>query len=358
MATGDIVTLRVRGEDHTEWKRIDVTRSLDTFPAGFSLELATGTTAPAIRADDPCEILIGSDTVLTGYVSTIERSRSATERGYRVSGQSKVTDARCSCTGSPSEFLGLSIIQIATLLIEPYGLTLDADVTGVAQMERFVAEFGESVYEALERLCRPAGLVVTDNPAGELVLARLGTLRGSDLTPETVKTLRTRCSSGDRFSEYRVFGQTSGAGDVNFGADAAHPHATVEDPDVSRFRLLVLRAETQADIARCRDRATWEAVTRAGRAATCQVTVQGWRDGDEVLVPNRLRKLIYPEEGVDAELLVTEVSLKIGRDIGVIADLTLMPPGAFELLAPAEQPAQAHTRKKITAGLDDWGLDE
>lgn len=358
MASGNIVTLRVRGENHVEWKRIEVTRSLDSFPSGFSLELATGTTAPAIRADDPCTILIGSDVVLTGYVTTIERSRSGTERTYTASGQSKVTDARCSCAGDPSEFLGQSIIQIAGALLAPYGLTLDADVTGVAQVERFVPELGESVYSALERLCRPAGLVVTDNPDGDLVLARLGTLRGGDLTPTNVKSIRTRCSSGDRFSEYRVYGQKSGADDVNFGADSAHPSASVVDSDVSRYRLLLLQAETQADIARCRDRATWEAVTRAGRAAVCHVTVQGWRDGDEVLVPNRLRKVIYPEEGMNAELLVTEVGLKISRDTGVTADMTLMPPGAFELLAPADQPAQSHTRKKITAGFDDWGLDE
>ena len=354
-AAHEMVTLRVHGEDHAEWKRIEITRSLDSFPPGFSLELATGTAAPVIRADEACEILIGRDLVLTGSVKTVTRTVAGDAKTYSVAGQSKAgTASKNCCTGDPSEFLGLSINQIASALATPFGLAVTPAITGVAQIAKFVPEFGERIYPAIERLCRGTDLLVTDNPAGDLVLTARGSLRGSDLTPENIKRIEVSCSSADRYSEYRVYGQRAGD-DMVHGADAAHPWASVLDDDVTDGSLLVLRAEQQADIARCKDRATNEATTRAGRSAVVKITVQGWHDmgvdPPVVLMPNRLRHVIYPDAGVDAELLVTEVTLRISDTDGIISTMTLMPPGAFELLSPMAQKAK---KKKITAGFDEW----
>ena len=347
----EIVTLRARGKEFANWTGLTLSRSLDSFPSAFSVSMSAGqpgTINPlGIATGDPVEVYLGRELLLTGYAEEVTESRGKSGRLRSVSGRSRAVDAMCSCTGEPPEFLGGYLDSIATALAAPYGLSVASEVVTLEPLARWAPEPGETVIGALERLCHAAGAFVTDDAAGNLILAVKGMTAAAALDAAACTEIEVKCSSADRYSEYRVYGQRRGD-DAVFAADAATPVAIVQDSAIERYRMLVVMADQQADIAACGRRGVWEAVTRAGRSAVVTLTVPGWRDGDGALyAPNVLRRVEDSDLGVWAELLVTDVTLRLDSG-GTLTEMTLMPPGAFELQPPEER------KKPVTSGFRSW----
>jgi len=336
---GDQATLVVAGREFRGWTRVEVSRSIDSAAATFGFEAtARWPDEPnpiRIRPLQECQVYLGTDLVVNGLIDAVSPSYSATSHAIQVTGRSLTGQlVDCSAVDVGPQLRGQTVLQIARRLAAVYGVGVDADVDVGDAVKRFVLEPGETVFAAIERLARLRQLLVTDTPDGTLLLTRAGETRASgalaawseavtdDLDRPAQKrpvnnVLEASASfdASQRYTEYRCRGQ-SVADDQTHGESAAHPDATETDDGLDVRRVLVLTAEGPADRATCRDRATWEAATRAGKSVSYQATVQGWRqtDGGDLWQVNQIVPVRDQIIGLEADLLVTEVQYTLGPD--------------------------------------------
>ncbi|MGH7027943.1 phage baseplate assembly protein, partial [Brevundimonas sp.] len=200
-----------------------------------------------------------------------------------------------------------------------------------AAFKSFALQQGETVWEAVERLARFRGLLAISTATGGVAFITPGQRRAA-FTLRQGETLLSASASDDgrdRFSKYVVKGQSAGDDDVN-GASAAGPKAEAQDAGVGRYRPLLVVGEEQATLASLRDRAGWEASTRAAAGTPVDLTVQGWRDpAGEIWQANQLVPVVAPWLGLDGEVLIADVTFNLTPDNGSTTVLSCAPPDAY-----------------------------
>jgi len=309
-ADRDSLTLRVGTTEHRGWESVTVSMDLEEAARSFSLEVSG---EQDVTPDAACEVRIGGDLVVTGYVDSVSDEVSGDSAGATsVGGRSRTGQlVKSSCIASPAQFKGQTIVQIARALAAPYGVEVACSVAGLAPLRRWSYETGESVFEAIERLAREQALLVVDDPQGRLLLTRVADpiVRYSDLAmPGNILRARRAVDVSERYSEVRVKAQRSGD-DRDYGRVVAGVKGLAEDDGV-RFSVLVLKGEKAMDAGQAAQRAAWEAATRWGKSFSLEVDVASWRDdAGRLWTPNVLTHVTIPRHGVDADLLVTSVSL-------------------------------------------------
>ena len=90
-------------------------------------------------------------------------------------------------------------------------------------------------------------------------------------------------------------------------------------------------ADLREQLADARKRGDWEARTRAARAETVTITVQGWRqpNGGPIWPVNAISRVRAPRLiGVSGDLLISQVEHSISEE-GKITQIRLVRPDAF-----------------------------
>ncbi|TWA90693.1 prophage tail gpP-like protein [Azospirillum brasilense] len=355
------VRLLVNGTDFGGWKSVGIAAGIDRQARDFDLSVTDrwpGSDVPRrIAPGDACQVFIGADLVLTGYVDGTPISYDAKSVTVGVKGRSKTADlVDCSAIHEPGQFKGRKVEQIAAELAAPYGVAVLAAVDTGAPIADHQIQQGESVFESIDRMLKLRALLSTDDADGRLVLTRAGSARAATdlVVGENVLTGSASLDCKDRFSEYRIKGQRTadGAGDEDAGDDGDGPDigaftadaaatsqvaAVQADTGIKRKRVLVIVADGQPDGGTARERARWEAAHRAGKSFETSYTVQGWRQADGRLwVPNELVRVRDPIIGFDLEMLISAVSYSLSES-GSVTTLTVAPKAAYELLPETPQ---------------------
>lgn len=338
----DAVTLTIGGERHDGWTSVDVTRSIDTMCSSFRLDLTTHwadrPTPFKLEAGAACSVQVAGETLITGYIDTVSPRIDEQTRGISLAGRDRTADLiDCSAIASPGSWRDTSIEAIASQLAKPFGVTVVAKAPTGPKLRRFAIQQGETVQAAIERLCRFAGLLAVSTSTGSLAL----------IVPSAAAPVVTLKEGGNilaasadhdvsgRFSRYVVKGQSAGDDHAN-GKTVSQPRGEAFDPAVRRYRPLLVIAEEQTTLANAGMRARWEATSRAGRAQSAIVTVQGWRnDAGGLFAPNTIATVDSPSLFMAGRMLIQAVSLRLD-DRGTVAELTVTPPEAWSQLAVPE----------------------
>lgn len=335
MATDDL-TLRVGGAALTGWTSVRVTRGVERMPSDFDIALTDRFPDQAslvvAQPGDRCEVLLGGDVVITGYVNRMVATIEKNAHTIRVSGRSLSQDlVDCSAERKGGKFANLNALQIAQALSEPYGITASSTADPGPVIPQFNLIIGESPYDIIERVCRYAGLIVYDKADGSIVLAQTGTKKAASgfAQGENAESATFQWVDEDQFQEYSVFGLSTNSY-TDIGALNA-PLGTAKDVNVKRHRLKYFVAESGSaghDISL--KRAKWQAARNLGRAWTLTVRADSWRDkAGKLWEPNTLVPVNFPSIRVTSkELCIGSVTFR--RDErGTSAELTLMPRDAF-----------------------------
>lgn len=341
-STPDVVTLKVGGQLFEGWTTIEVAKGIKNPAGAFSLEYAERTDQPGaprrIRSGDACEVLIGGQTVVTGWVDATNPAIDAGTRSMRVEGRDKAGDlVDCSALNTPGVWRGRTLIQIAADLTAPFGIAISARADVGAPFKSFAVQQGETVWEALERLAQFRGLLAVSTPAGAVEFIRPGLTRAgfSLVQGENLLAASASHDARDRFSKYLLKGQSAGDDEVN-GEAAAAPSATVTDPAITRHRPLLVVAEDQATLASLAARAGWEASVRAARGEMVDLTVQGWRDPlGEIWRADLIVPVSAPWVDVEGDMLIADVTFGLSEGLGSTTTLTCAPPAAYRPEPPA-----------------------
>lgn len=328
-------SLLVSGSAYLGWTSVAVTRSMEQLASTFEVSFVeqwSGQDLPIPLIEGvPCLVKLNTTPVVNGYVDDVTIDYDDRSHGMSVSGRSRTGDlVDCSAlyTLGKGQWRNQPLIQIATDLCQPFGITVSVQTDLGAPFRRFTLQDGETVHEALERAARMRGVLMMTDGTGALVFTRAtAAARTRTAVERGVNVLRGRRTGSwrDRFSQYTV--KTQVAGDDNFfGGSAATPKRVCSDADVNRYRPLILQAEGQESGAELQKRADWERNVRAGRAQRLSYTVDGWSNQEGLWQPNVLARVVDPALKVNAELLILSVRQVKNAEDGSVTELELADP--------------------------------
>jgi prophage tail gpP-like protein len=332
----DTLKLLVNGKAYEGWQQITVKRSLKAISGSFQLAVvdrwAEEKVAWAIAPGNECQVLIGSDTVITGYVDDVSPKFDANSRSLSVSGRDKTLDmVDCSIDQKPGSWTNISLLALAKKLAAPFGVKVRLD-SGISAGDLFLSwkiQQGETCFESLDRAARLRGLLLINDGLGSIVITRAGSVRsGTELVQgQNILEASAQYSQKERFSEYTVKGQAAGLDEADPDVDFT-PSATAKDSGVSRYRPLIIIAEGAVTKSTCQLRAKWEASVRVGKSSKISVKIPGWRQNDGKLwTVNQVTQVKAPWLGIDLDMLITEVTFAKGD--GTTTDLQLEPTAAY-----------------------------
>ncbi len=341
--------LVVRGKSYSGWKSIRVTRSIESLAGSFALEVSDrwgGNTDPwPIAEEDSCRVEIGNQksrqVVIDGYVDVRDLSASKDARTLSYTGKDKAAAlVECSLlvqgasvAGHKWSYRNIDIAQFATEIAAPHGIGVSVQAGLVLKKDPLlVAHPGETGFEAIKRAAGSAGVLVVSDGAGGILITRAGTERAANLVEGlNIETGSSKFDATDRFRRYLISSQVPGT-DEAFG-EACRVQAEATDFGVQRTsRVLLIRPDKGYNTADARRRADWEARSRAARAETVTIGVQGWTQPNGQLWPlNAIARVKAPRLlGVDGDMLISQVEYSIGDSGGQITQMHLVRPDAFE----------------------------
>src|SRR5581483_950681 len=370
----DELTLLVKGSQVQlrGWTDIRVTRGIERFPSDFEIHMTElfppEMQAVVVQPGDACQVKLGNDVVVTGYIDVFEPTIDPAGHVILISGRGKCQDlVDCSAEWPGGQISNNTVLQIAQKLAKKYNIDAiagpQADIGAVIPQTNLTVL--EAPYDILERMCRYRGLLLYENADGNLVLDGVGTTYHASGLKEGVNVQRAtaRYSMNGRYSNYRAFIQAMDMlDDVGMGWNEL---ADIEDKAVPRHRAKAIVAESSVsglDI--CIRRAVWDYARQIGRSNALTLTCDSWRDSaGELWQPNKLVPLYLPSLRIGGKTpvvggvnyndwLINEVTYSRNAQTGTTAELLLMPQQAFIPEPIAYQPLARDVEQALgKAGL-------
>jgi prophage tail gpP-like protein len=365
----DTVELRVDGKTSSGWTDVQIVASMERAQrtARFTLSDQPVDGVPArfsFSVGSPCEVFVRDQTgggrrdkIVTGAAEGLEGDSSADRNQFRLPVYSKTVDVILSAPAAGPTFKNLTRIEIVRALCAPHGVgvVLGPGVEAGERLSTFATQRGEKAYNAIDRLMKGQGLVVTDNADGDLVLTRVGNKRAEVAIIRGANILSSSFTidSTLRYSSYRCRGQRAGD-DVDFGSVVAAVDQSSADDWQGRVRILDVQPGRSVDPATAKAMCDWEAAQRAGRSAQATYTVQGWRQrpGGDLWEPNMIVQVRDPFAGIDGEMLIVEVSHS-KNESEATTDLLVAPPVAYQQFLPPPPTKRRPSRTKRTGLISD-----
>ncbi|MCU0119528.1 baseplate protein [Pseudomonas sp. B2M1-30] len=339
------VTLTVNNLEYGGWKSVEISADLErqfrTFKLDITWQWPGQTTDQRIKPGDPCEVRIGKDLVLTGYVFKAPIRYDGRQISLTVEGSSKTQDlVDCAATNRPGQWQEQPLLTIVQALAMEYSQMVVNEIPETARLTKHTIVPGETVFQSIDRLLSLLRVFSTDDAEGRLVLAKPGSGgRASDALElgKNILSANAPMDYSQVFSEYRVIGQQKGT-DKQSGAAASEVESVSADLTFKRRRTTVINEGTQLTFELAQQRAQWESATRMGRALTTTYQVQGWRQSNgDLWRHNTLVKVKDPVLGFDEDMLISKVTYSLSAQ-GSVTTLQVAPTHTFDASpAPAKK---------------------
>lgn len=338
------ITVTVGGSRWEHWESMTVQASLEQMSRTFRLNCALDGVAPLPPLGATVAIKHGDDLLATGYV--FDRSRSVDASGgasLTISGRSRT--AQLVDNSAPvTSWNKTSLLTVASDVAGAYGvavMSLGIDDAVTELFRQVVAEPGETIADLLLRLAAVRSVLLTDDAGGNLIITRAGDELCYDGLehPGNVLSMGVDESISDRFASYVVLGQRPSSKRER-GLTVLSAYGEASDPLVAINRNWLGVHEDSATKAACDARAAWEAATRLGRGFVVTASVAGLRQSNgDLWAPNRGVAVRSHQLGVDARLLIRDVTYTIDSDEAETTEITLCPRIGFAATNPSEQDA-------------------
>lgn len=312
-----MIRLVVNGESFDGWLSAEIERSLDEFAQRFSLRVLPDNPI-TVAMGDFCSVYSDDDLLITGYVNRVSIRVTSDDYVVSIEGRSTTGDlVDCSAIHETGHWSGKTGNQIASDLCVPFGIS----VTGVASdpFEAFALEPGESVHDALDRLGKVRGLLPVTRATGQVQLLRVTDTRPTDEQLDLSRCIQRSVmyDESERHSEYRLRA-------VGSGKNVA---AVALDPEVLRYRPLVVISDAPADTAKAKVRAQWEANIRAGRSERVHYALIGVNTAECGTIFPVWDNIL----GIDEQLVLTRSTIRSNQQ-ELITEFELCRPETYSVL--------------------------
>ncbi|EJX5188320.1 baseplate protein, partial [Salmonella enterica] len=313
------VELKVDGKIFSGWTSVTVNRSIETMAGYFDLgvNVQTSTDLSSLAPGKPFTLSIDGQTVITGYTDGRRRQMGADSMKITIAGRDKTADLiDCAAIYKGGQWKKRTLEQIARDLCQPYDVAVRWELTdaeSAAPFTSFTLDHSETVYEALGRAARARGVLITSNAAGDLVFTRADESHSDRLVlGENLLSVDFDEDYRDRFSEYTVKGHGRSNGKVGDTVDArtiASQKGTATDSSITRYRPMIILADSKIDAQNATARALREQRRRLAKSVTFEAQLDGWtRSNGQIWMPNILAEIDASKFAIQTgPLLVSKV---------------------------------------------------
>ena len=326
----ELVTLSTGSGKWTAWERISVSASAKEAARAFAATVSDDYSGDwTSEPGDQITITANGDPVLTGYLEIVDASFDAKSHKIEVSGRSKGGDTIDSSVEHPTgEIRNKTILGIAQEL-DKQGVGFTSDVPNLQKVSVFRINPAETVFQAVERLCRDQHLIMQGMPDGSIKITKGASNRVNNALIDGVNILSGgyKKDASQKHSSYKVLGQRA-IGSKLKGSIQINQES--KDSSVNRNRPRHIISETDTDDGRAQTRADRERNRAFGYSISAQVNVQGWHDDNGVLwTPNSIVYVRAPRLKLDMDLLIESVNY-VKDASGALAQLQLVNPAAHD----------------------------
>jgi prophage tail gpP-like protein len=339
--TRDVAQVFVRvggpgGQMFQGWTQSEVERSLETIAGTFSvpITLVPGH-PPAIKRQDQVEVLINKTVVISGFVLSAEPFYRRDDCGMRIIGRDRTGDlVRCTAIHKGGQWRKVKIDRIVRDLVAPFGIdvVVQADIGG--PITEFKLSHGEPVLDALSRVARLRGVLVTRDDQGRLLLTRAGQQRFEGVIARGMNVISMDGIGTDeqRHSEYVAYGQHSAEG-MDFESSRSQT-AKAFDAEIKRYLPLVVNADGSHLAGDLKALVEHTARVRRGHAYGFKYVVEGWTFNGKPW-PLNARVLVYDDiAGLHGdEWLICSVRQTCDLREGDVTELVVRPIEAYDTIA-------------------------
>lgn len=288
MADEDKAVLNVAGINFQDWESVFVQINRNEPWPMFRFTAAERDTMPSewtklqFRPGQDCDILLGGEQAIKGVITTRQTSYEGSQHQVMLVGKGLSTFAAKSSMDSKTgeNFDGMTFLQVAKKVLAPFpgGYevigTLDSTV-----FEKLQNQPGERVWDFLERIARPRGIVMGSDENGKILLIGDHDKQPDSELTEGVNILKCQCIINDdpTFYYFKVRSQVA-ASDDNPGKAASELES---DPirGTSKYYCLNLTNSEQPVKTKneCNVRAMNEMVWHEGTKINAAITTRGWK---------------------------------------------------------------------------------
>ncbi|EHW4152126.1 baseplate protein [Salmonella enterica subsp. enterica serovar Kottbus] len=358
------VELKVDGKIFSGWTSVTVNRSIETMAGYFDLgvNVQTSTDLSSLAPGKPFTLSIDGQTVITGYTDGRRRQMGADSMKITIAGRDKTADLiDCAAIYKGGQWKKRTLEQIARDLCQPYGVAVRWELTdaeSAAPFSSFTLDHSETVYEALGRAARARGVLITSNAAGDLVFTRADESHSDRLVlGENMLSVDFDEDYRDRFSEYTVKGHGRSNGKVGDTVDArtiASQKGTATDSAITRYRPMIILADSKIDAQSATARALREQRRRLAKSVTFEAQLDGWtRSNGQIWMPNILAEIDASKFAIQTgPLLVSKVVLTLDDREGVKTTLTLAPRDGFLVPVEKDRKGKSSGSNASAGGID------
>lgn len=358
------VELKVDGKIFSGWTSVTVNRSIETMAGYFDLgvNVQISTDLSSLAPGKPFTLSIDGQTVITGYTDGRRRQMGADSMKITIAGRDKTADLiDCAAIYKGGQWKKRTLEQIARDLCQPYGVAVRWELTdaeSAAPFTSFTLDHSETVYEALGRAARARGVLITSNAAGDLVFTRADESHSDRLVlGENLLSVDFDEDYRDRFSEYTVKGHGRSNGKVGDTVDArtiASQKGTATDSEITRYRPMIILADSKVDAQSATARALREQRRRLAKSVTFEAQLDGWtRSNGQIWMPNILAEIDASKFAIQTgPLLVSKVVLTLDDREGVKTTLTLAPRDGFLVPVEKDRKGKSSGSNASAGGID------
>lgn len=307
--------IAIDGNEYGGWKTVEVTRAFDAAASSFSLAVIDtwaelqGQVWP-IKLFDPCTVSLGGVLAVTGYVDRVEPAFDAHRRGIQIGGRSKTADlVDCSAVVPGGQFKKAKMDAIGNQLCKPFGVQMVVKADLGDAFDQVQVEPGATVFRTIDDLARSRGVVLHDDPSGQLVIDEA---QESDPVAELVEgdnilIGHAALSAEKRHSKISGKGQIWGTDEAH-GEEASEVNDEVEDDSVPRYRPLLVTPEKPLTPKDLKNRLEFERAVRTGDGLVADITVLGWHVAKNKLwTPGEAVQVKSPSLYLDRKLYIKQV---------------------------------------------------
>jgi prophage tail gpP-like protein len=287
------------------------------------------------KPGDRCTITLAGTTVVTGYIETRQVAYDANQHGVMLIGKSATAwAARSSVDTKTGNFDKKNILQVAQEVIKPYGVGLKViGQLNLTPFDKLQNEKGELVWDFLERIARPRGVIMGSDAFGNfLLIGEHSDPGGAELVEgRNIKSCQCTITHKNSYLNYDATAQKP-ASDDDAGTEASEQHATIKGTVTQIASKLITNAEqpvkTQAEL---QDRVKNEKVWHDDSVVQATIVVQGWlADGTKLWEEGKEYHVRSPMAMLNQTLKVQTVTFTQDDQQGTQTTLDMVLPGLLK----------------------------
>ncbi|HEX4715029.1 MAG TPA: hypothetical protein VH164_08905 [Ktedonobacteraceae bacterium] len=289
---------------------------------------------------EPCQINLGDIDVINGWLETRQVAYDANRHGIELQGKSStVWPHKSSVNTQSGSFDNLSFTAIARKVLSPFPTGViqigDIDETPFLKLQ---AQKGEMIWDFLERIARPRGVLLSSDSYGNTLLIgdhSFPIVNTQLIEGENIKRAQWVFHKEHVWQAYRVDAQGAAGSTGIMGTDASEMTATVGGSGQLNSILITPMETPPTSYAEVLARAKNEWLWHEGTLIEGTATVQGWfRDEQNIWWPGENVFVYSPMAPLNMVMKIQSVTFTQDSANGTETAIELKQPWALKDRSP------------------------